>query len=153
MLHIVLVRPEIPQNAGNIARTCAATGARLHLIKPLGFILSDRHWRRAGVDYWGEVDLVTHEDWPEFETGVDPESLFFFSRKAARRYDEAEYGSDAHLVFGCESDGLDDDMLRTRRDRGFRIPMRPGARSLNLANAAAVVVYEAARQNGFAGLV
>jgi len=154
MLHVVLVESEIPQNAGNIARTCAAVGARLHLVKPLGFLLSDRHLRRAGADYWADVDLVIHESWMAFNkiVAADIARLFFFTRRADRHMDEAEFGDDPYLVFGRESAGLSDDILRAYGNRWYRIPMRPGARSLNVSNAVAIVVYEAARRTGFAGL-
>jgi tRNA (cytidine/uridine-2'-O-)-methyltransferase len=155
MIHIVLVEPEIPQNAGNVARTCAALGARLHLVKPMGFLLSDRHLRRAGVDYWTDVDLVVHKSWTDFETSAAAAAagLFFFTRRAERRFDQARYSSDPYLVFGRESDGLSEALIRSRGTCCFRLPMKPGTRSLNLANAVAVAAYEAARQQGFAGLI
>ncbi len=151
-MNVVLVEPEIPQNAGNVARTCAALGARLHLVKPLGFLLSDRHLRRAGADYWADVDLVVHESWLDFEKGAAEKDLFFFTRKAGRRFDRADYGPDPCLVFGRESTGLDEALFLARPDRCLRLPMKPGARSLNLSNAVAAAAYEAARQNGYAGL-
>jgi len=152
MLHVVLVEPEIPQNTGNVARTCAAVGARLHLVKPMGFILSDRRLRRAGLDYWDDVDLVVHENWPAFVETADVSRLYLFTRRAERRIDAAEFGNDPCLVFGGESAGLGDSRLRPFPERCFRIPMKPGARSLNVSNAVAVVLYEAARRMGFAGL-
>jgi tRNA (cytidine/uridine-2'-O-)-methyltransferase len=143
MIHIVLVEPEIPQNAGNVARTCAALGARLHLVKPMGFLLSDRHLRRAGVDYWTDVDLAVHESWTDFESiaAAAAAGLFFFTRRAERRFDQALYGSDPYLVFGRESDGLSEALIRSRGERCFRLPMKPGTRSLNLANAVAAAAY------------
>jgi tRNA (cytidine/uridine-2'-O-)-methyltransferase len=152
MLNVVLVEPEIPQNAGNVARTCAALGARLHLVKPLGFLLSDRHLRRAGADYWGDVELVVHKNWAIFEESALNDALFFFTRRASHRFDQAVFGPDPYLVFGRESVGLDENVIRAHEDRCYRLPMKPGARSLNLSNAVAVAAYEAARQNGFAGL-
>ncbi len=152
--NVVLIEPEIPPNAGNIARTCAATGARLHLVRPLGFVLSDRRMRRAGADYWNEVDLVVHDDLSAFFRAAPPEFCFFFSRKASVAYTEVPVagGSPVHFVFGRESAGLPDDLLASHPSRCFRIPMRPGARSLNVSNAAAIVLYEAMRRRGFPGL-
>jgi tRNA (cytidine/uridine-2'-O-)-methyltransferase len=153
-LHVVLVEPEIPQNTGNIARTCAATGARLHLVKPLGFFMRDRHLRRAGVDYWDEAEVITHDDLAAFLEECRGQSLAYFSRKAVRTYDQLEWPADADLflVFGRESTGLPDGLLEANPGRSFRIPMTAGVRSLNLAGAAAVVVYDLLRRRGFPGL-
>jgi len=153
-LHVVLVEPEIPQNTGNIARTCAATGVRLHLVKPLGFFVRDRHLRRAGIDYWDDADIAYHDDLAAFLAEFRGERLAFFSRKAVRTYDQVEWpdGVDLFLVFGKESAGLPDDLLEANRDRSFRIPMTADVRSLNLAGAATVVVYDLLRRKGFPGL-
>ena len=151
---IVLVEPEIPQNAGNIARTCAATGARLHLVRPLGFILSDRRLRRAGADYWAEVDLVVHDSLAAFFREAAPEACCFFSRKASSLYPNIAASGEPPLffVFGRESVGLPEALLSAHPGRCFRLPMRPETRSLNVSNAAAIVLYDALRQRGFPGL-
>ncbi|MCX6566125.1 MAG: tRNA (cytidine(34)-2'-O)-methyltransferase [Candidatus Aminicenantes bacterium] len=151
-LNIVLVEPEIPQNAGNIARTCAAAGARLHLIKPLGFVLSDRRLRRAGADYWSDVDLVVHDNLEVFFRETPAERCLFFSKKAARIYTEIPVEDEGWFVFGKESTGLPDALIEPYPGRSFRIPMRPGARSLNISNAVAIALYEALRLRGFPGL-
>lgn len=152
MLHIVLVEPEIPQNTGNIARTCAATGAKLHLIKPLGFELSDRYLKRAGLDYWHMMTYEVHESWEDFLAANPGAVLHFATTKAPRDYCQAVYGPDDYLVFGRETRGLDEALLAANYDRCIRIPMVSEARSLNLSNAVAVVLYEALRQQGFPGL-
>jgi tRNA (cytidine/uridine-2'-O-)-methyltransferase len=152
LINIVLVEPEIPQNTGNIARTCAAAGARLHLIKPLGFVLTDRRLRRAGADYWGDVDLVLHDNLEAFFRETPAEQCLFFSTKAARSFREMPVEEEAFLVFGKETEGLPDALLAAWAGRSFRVPMRPEARSLNLSNAVAVVLYEALRLRGFPGL-
>lgn len=151
-LNIVLVEPEIPQNTGNIARTCACTGARLHLVEPMGFRLSQKNLARAGCDYWDEVDIVR---WPcaaAFFEACDGEELHLFTGHAARSFAEAAYGEGAYLVFGRESRGLDRGVIDARAERCVRIPMRDGLRSLNLSNAVAVAAYEALRQQGYPAL-
>ena len=153
MMHIVLVNPEIPQNTGNIARTCAATGAKLHLIEPLGFELSDKYLKRAGLDYWHMMTYELHESWEAFLEANPGARLHFATTKAPRDYCAAEYGPDDFLVFGRETKGLDEDLLAANYDRCIRIPMVADARSLNLSNSVAVVLYEALRQQGFPGLV
>ena len=152
MLHIVLVNPEIPQNTGNIARTCAATGVMLHLIEPLGFELSDRYLKRAGLDYWRLMTLQVHGSWEVFLRAWPDASLRFATTKAPRSYSEVSYGPDDFLVFGRETKGLDEALLAANYDRCVRIPMREEARSLNLANSVAVLLYEALRQLDFPGL-
>ena len=152
MLHIVLVNPEIPQNTGNIARTCAATGAKLHLIEPLGFELSDKYLKRAGLDYWRLMTYETHPDWAAFREAYPDAVLHFATTKAPRDYCAATYGPDDFLVFGRETKGLDEDLLAANYERCVRIPMRPDARSLNLSNSVAILLYEALRQQGFPGL-
>ena len=152
MMHIVLVNPEIPQNTGNIARTCAATGAMLHLIEPLGFELSDRYLKRAGLDYWRLMTLQVHSSWEAFLRAWPDVSLRFATTKAPRSYSEVSYGPDDFLVFGRETKGLDEALLAANYDRCVRIPMREEARSLNLANSVAVLLYEALRQLDFPGL-
>lgn len=152
MMHIVLVNPEIPQNTGNIARTCAATGAKLHLIEPLGFELSDKYLKRAGLDYWHMVTFEVHESWEAFLTANPGGRLHFATTKAPRDYCAATYGPDDFLVFGRETKGLDEALLAANYDRCVRIPMVADARSLNLSNSVAIVLYEALRQQGFPGL-
>ena len=152
MLNIVLVEPEIPMNTGNIARTCAATRSRLHLIKPLGFDISDRAVRRAGLDYWPMVELTVYEGLDHF-FAVNPQpDLWLATTKAPRDYTQAQFREGCWLMFGKETAGLPQDLRQTYYDRCIRIPMRPDARSLNLANSAAVLAYEALRQQGFPGL-
>ena len=152
MMHIVLVNPEIPQNTGNIARTCAATGAKLHLIRPLGFELSDKYLKRAGLDYWHMMTYEVHESWPDFLTANPGAILHYATTKAPRDYSEVAYGADDYLVFGRETRGLDEELLAAHYDQCVRIPMVPDARSLNLSNSVAILLYEALRQQGFPGL-
>ena len=151
-MHVVLYAPEIPQNTGNIARTCAATRTNLILIEPLGFSLADKYMKRAGLDYFSMVDIQVL---PSFEALMEkhPNARYHFaSTKAPRSYTEAHYEADDFLVFGCETKGLPESLLSRAYDRCVRIPMREDARSLNLANSVAIVVYEALRQQGFPGL-
>jgi len=146
-LHIVLVRPEIPPNTGSIARLCAATGAVLHLVEPLGFRIGDAALRRAGLDYWDRVVLVRHPSLDEMEQALSGRRLFLFSCGAGRCYTEPRYRAGDALVFGCESRGLSDEFLARHRDRVVGMPMTPdGVRSINLAVAAGVALYEALRQ-------
>ena len=152
VLHVVLIAPEIPQNTGNVGRTCLALGARLHLVRPLGFHLADRYVRRAGLDYWPQVDLVVHTSWQAWLATVDVDRCHVFDPAAARAHTEVAYRRGDWLVFGSESTGLPAALRQRLRDRLRRIPMRPGARSLNLAAAVAIAAYEAARQLGFPGL-
>ena len=152
MFHVVLVEPEIPQNAGNIARTCAATGCVLHLIKPLGFEISDKYLKRAGLDYWHLVKVELHENMEEALLGVPEEKLHFFTTKSPRVYSEANFREGDYLVFGKETKGLPDELLLAHPAACVRIPMRTEARSLNLSNSVAVAVYERLRQNGFGAL-
>ncbi|MDD4797463.1 MAG: tRNA (uridine(34)/cytosine(34)/5-carboxymethylaminomethyluridine(34)-2'-O)-methyltransferase TrmL [Eubacteriales bacterium] len=149
--HIVLVEPEIPQNTGNIARTCAVTGAVLHLVGPLGFLLDDKHLKRAGLDYWHLLDIRQYESFADFED-KNPGNYFFLSTKAQKDYAQAAFADGDYLIFGRETKGLPEGLLRLRYDRCVRIPMRSDARSLNLSNAVAIVLYEALRQGGFAHL-
>ncbi len=151
-MHVVLYAPEIPQNTGNIARTCAATRTDLILIEPLGFSLSDKYMKRAGLDYFSMVDISVLPDFETLMRQYPHANYHFASTKAPRAYTEAQYGPEDFLVFGCETRGLPESLLRRAYDRCVRIPMRPDARSLNLANSVAVVLYEALRQQGFPGL-
>ena len=152
MFHIVLVEPEIPQNAGNIARTCAATGCVLHLVKPLGFEISDKYLKRAGLDYWHLVRVELHETAEEALFGVPEEKLHFFTTKSPRVYSGASFREGDYLVFGKGTKGLPDELLLAHPAACVRIPMREEARSLNLSNSVAVAVYERLRQNGFGAL-
>ena len=151
-MHIVLYAPEIPQNTGNIARTCAATGSVLHLIEPLGLELSDKYLKRAGLDYWHLMELHVHPDFDTMMREYPDAAYHFATTKAPRGYHEAAYGPDDFLVFGCETKGLPESLLSRVYDRCVRIPMRAEARSLNLSNSVAIVLYEALRQQGFPGL-
>ncbi len=151
MLNIVLIEPEIPMNTGNIARTCAATASRLHLVGPLGFDISDKAVKRAGLDYWHMVEILTYRDQAEFFCKNNG-PFWFLSTKAPRAYVQAHFQDGDFLVFGRETAGLDETLLRAYSERCLRIPMRADARSLNLANSVAVVAYEALRQLDFPGL-
>ena len=154
MLNIVLVEPEIPMNTGNIARTCAATGARLHLIEPLGFDISDRAVKRAGLDYWHLVDLSVYPSFDAFLARHGREDdLWLATTKAPRSYAGADFSGDVTLIFGKETAGLPQELRRRYRDRCIRIPIRAQARSLNLSNSVAILCFEALRQQGFPGLL
>lgn len=150
--HIVLVEPEIPANTGNIARTCAATGTVLHLVKPLGFSTDDRQLKRAGLDYWPSVTVHYHDSFADLKARHPGAAFHFATTKAARLYTDVRYRDGDFLVFGKETKGLPDDILDAHRDRLIRIPMAGSVRSLNLSNAAAVVLFEALRQNRFFNL-
>ena len=152
MIQIVLLEPEIPQNTGNISRTCAVTGTTLHLIKPYGFELSERTVRRAGLDYWPRLSLREYETPEDFFARNSVDRMWCLSTKAPRSYTEAEYTDECYLFFGKETKGLPEDFLAAHYDRCVRIPMRADARSLNLSNAVAITVYEALRQLSFPGL-
>ena len=152
MFHIVLYQPEIPPNTGNIMRLCVNTGARLHLIEPLGFKLEDKELRRAGLDYREWVDVQTHPDYETFLETVQPPRLFGFSTRAQRFYTDTLYKENDALLFGPETRGLPQDLLdNLPEEHRLRLPLMPGNRSLNLSNAVAVVVYEAWRQHNFNG--
>ena len=152
MFHIVLVEPEIPQNTGNIARTCAATGCELHLIRPLGFEISDKQLRRAGLDYWKLVQVHIYDSLDEFYAAHPQAHCFFFTTKAKKTYSEVKYEAGDFLVFGKETKGLPEELLVEHPETCVRIPMIEESRSLNLSNSAAIAVYEALRQTGFEGL-
>lgn len=150
--HLCLVEPEIPQNTGNIARTCAALGAHLYLVEPLGFSLESKYLRRAGLDYWPDVEVTTYPGLPEFFERFSPAEAFYVSTKGGRPFGEVEYPKEAIFLFGKETAGLPEPLLREWPERVIRIPMRPGIRSLNLSNAVALVAYEHGRQYGYPGL-
>ncbi len=151
MLNVVLVEPEIPQNAGNIARTCAATGARLHMIRPLGFTPDDRHLKRAGLDYWHYLDLTYYDGLADF-FNRNSGPCFYFTTKAQNLYSDMVYPDNCYLFFGKETAGLPEQLLFSNKNRCVRLPMLPGLRSLNLSNTVAVGVYEVLRQWNFPSL-
>lgn len=153
MFHIVLVEPEIPQNTGNIARSCVVTGSSLHLVRPLGFSLDDKHLKRAGLDYWKDLDVHFYDGFHEVETTYPEARFFLLSTHAARSYADVTFRDGDFLVFGKETAGLGSALLTRRANDAVRIPMRPGQRSLNLSNSVAIVLYEALRQQGFSGLL
>lgn len=151
-LNIVLVEPEIPQNTGNIARTCAATGSKLHLVKPLGFSVDDKYLKRAGLDYWHLVDITYYESLDEFMEKTKDQRRYFLSTKGKKNHSEMEYLDGSYLIFGKETKGLPPEIIMNNIETTLRVPMIEGARSLNLSNSVAVVVYEALRQIGYPGL-
>ena len=152
MFDLVLVEPEIPPNAGNVIRLAANTGARLHLVEPLGFSMDDRQLRRAGLDYHEFASVQVHKEWQACRASLRGQRMFAFTTRATRLYTEAAYAQNDVLVFGAETRGLPDDiLLEFEEPSRLRLPMRPGNRSINLSNAVAVVVFEAWRQLGFAG--
>ncbi|MGW8256706.1 MAG: tRNA (cytidine(34)-2'-O)-methyltransferase, partial [Thermoguttaceae bacterium] len=146
MLHIVLFEPEIHYNAGNVARTCVAVGAKLWMVRPLGFRLDDRHLRRAGLDYWEHLDWEVVDDWTSLLKRLPPSPPWLFTKSAGELYTEVEYQADEILVFGSESRGLPPSLLAENAHRCLRIPIRPQVRSLNLGVSVGIVVYEALRQ-------
>lgn len=149
-LNVVLYEPEIPANTGNIGRTCVATGTRLHLIEPLGFVLTEKALRRAGLDYWPQLDVTRYACYEEFLERNPGAKLYMATTKGRKAYTDVSYESDCYLMFGRESAGIPEEILRAHPDEAIRIPMLPGTRSLNLGNSVAIVLYEALRQNGFA---
>ena len=151
-INIVLVEPEIPQNTGNIARTCAATGASLHLVKPLGFEIDDRKLKRAGLDYWDKLDITYYESLDDFFAKNPDADFYCFTTKARHVYSDICYPKRVFLMFGKETKGLPEELLFANPDRCVRIPMRDTLRSLNLSSSAAIAVYEVFRQRGFKGL-
>jgi tRNA (cytidine/uridine-2'-O-)-methyltransferase len=146
LLHIVLFQPEIPQNTGNVGRTCVAVGAKLWLVRPLGFRLDDRQLRRAGLDYWQHLNWDVADDWSQLVDRLPPNRFWYFSKGASRCYTSATFARRDVLVFGSETQGLPDVLLRENQDRTLRIPIRPPVRSLNLACAVAVAAFEVRRQ-------
>lgn len=152
-IHIVLHEPEIPQNTGNIARTCAATGASLHLIRPLGFAIDDRKMKRAGLDYWDKLDVTFYDSLDDFFCRHPDAAVYFFSTKAQNRYTDVQYPNEVYLMFGKETKGLPEELLFAHPDACVRIPMRNRLRSLNLSNSVAIAVYEVLRQYDFEGLL
>lgn len=155
-LNIVLVEPEIPQNTGNIARTCAAIGAKLHLVKPLGFKISDKYLKRAGLDYWDKLEIEEHESLDNFLNKYVPEenNMFFVTTKGKHCYSDVDYSGldNVFLLFGKETKGLPEDLLKKYIEKAIRIPMRKTLRSLNLSNSVAILAYEVLRQVDFSNL-
>lgn len=149
MLNIVLLEPEIPANTGNIGRTCVATGSRLHLIKPLGFSLAEKELKRAGLDYWKDLDVSVYENFDDFLKKNPCARIYMATTKARRSYTEIRYPDDAYLMFGRESAGIPEELLLKYQESCVRIPMREEIRSLNLSNSVAVLLYEALRQQDF----
>lgn len=155
MLHVVLYEPEIPGNTGNIIRTCMATNSRLHLIEPLGFSLDEKHLRRSGMDYIKEADIHIHKNWDEFKAKNPSNHYYFMTRyghKAPSQFDFSSIDEDIYLVLGKESTGVDKKILKDHLDTCMRLPMVANARSLNLSNCAAIIVYEVLRQKNYEGL-
>ena len=155
-INIVMVEPEIPQNTGNIARTCAATGAKLHLVKPLGFEITDKYLKRAGLDYWDTLEIEEHEKLAKFLEKYKPEenNMYFVTTKGQTCYSQVDYSEkeEIYILFGKETKGLPEELLKQYLDKTIRIPMKENLRSLNLANSVAIVTYEILRQNQFADL-
>lgn len=151
-MHIVLHQPEIPANTGNIGRTCVATGTALHLIEPLGFRLDEKSIKRAGMDYWEQLNVTRYINFDEFRERHPGAKIWYATTKAKRLYTEAAFGQDDYIMFGKESAGIPEELLVENEETCIRIPMMEEIRSLNLSNAAAIVLYEALRQNGFAGM-
>lgn len=155
-INVVMVEPEIPQNTGNIARTCAAIGAKLHLVYPLGFEINDKHLKRAGLDYWDKLEIEEHDSLESFLEKYKPEehNMFFASTKSKRCYSDVDYSKmeEVFVLFGKETKGLPEDLLQKYMNKDIRIPMRETLRSLNLSNSVAIIVYEILRQVNFDGL-
>ena len=152
MLNIVLLEPEIPANTGNIGRTCVATNTRLHLIEPLGFKLNEKALKRAGMDYWADLDVTTYIDFKDFQEKNPGVRLYMATTKAPKVYTEVHYEPDCYILFGKESAGIPEEILVEHQEDCVRIPMDGDIRSLNLGNSVAVILYEALRQNGFSGM-
>lgn len=151
-MHIILHQPEIPANTGNIGRTCVATGSSLHLIEPLGFRLDEKSVKRAGMDYWDSLDVTRYINYTEFQGKHPGAKVWFATTKAKRVYTEASFGMDDYIMFGKESGGIPEEILADHEEACIRIPMLDDIRSLNLSNSVAIVLYEALRQNDFAGM-
>lgn len=151
-LNIVLVEPQIPQNTGNIARTCAVTGAALHLVKPMGFTVTDKHLKRAGLDYWDKLDITYYDGLDDFFSKNSDGTFYFFTTKGRNIHSDASYKGKVYLIFGREDRGLPEELLFEHKENCLRIPMRNTLRSLNLSNSVAVAVYEALRQNNYSEL-
>lgn len=153
MLNIVLLEPEIPQNTGNIARTCAAVGARLHMIKPFGFTIDNAKLKRAGMDYWFHLEIFYYESLDDFFSKNENCEFYLFTKKAKHKYTDISFPENTYLFFGRESVGLPEELIKKHPERCLRIPMKEGLRSLNQSNSAAIASYEYMRQRGFVGLL
>lgn len=151
-MNIVLLEPEIPQNTGNIGRTCVATGTRLHLIEPMGFKISEKEVKRAGLDYWEHLDVTVYDNYQDFLNRNPQAKIYMATTKGPRRYTDVSFESDCYIMFGKESAGIPEEILVENQETAIRIPMNPQIRSLNLSNSVAIVLYEALRQNQFAGM-
>ena len=151
-MNIVLLEPEIPQNTGNIGRTCCATGTKLHLIEPLGFVLNEKNLKRAGMDYWKDLDVETYDCFEDFLKKNPNAKLWMATTKAKHCYTDVEFGEDDYIMFGKESAGIPEEILVKHPETSIRIPMMNNIRSLNLANSVAIVLFEALRQNNFSGM-
>lgn len=152
MLNIVLLEPEIPQNTGNIGRTCVATGTKLHLIEPMGFKITEKALKRAGMDYWKDLDVTIYDNLQDFLDRNHPERIFYATTKGPQKYTDVAFADGDYIMFGKESAGIPEDILHDNKETCVRIPMNPEIRSLNLSNSVAIVLYEALRQLGFAGM-
>ncbi|MBE5939203.1 MAG: tRNA (uridine(34)/cytosine(34)/5-carboxymethylaminomethyluridine(34)-2'-O)-methyltransferase TrmL [Lachnospiraceae bacterium] len=152
MLNVVLLEPEIPQNTGNIGRTCVATGTRLHLIEPMGFSVDEKSVKRAGLDYWQYLDVTVYKNFDEFLEKNPGAKIYMATTKGLNKYSDVKYDKDAYIMFGKESAGIPEEILMKHKEDAIRIPMNPDIRSLNLSNSVAIVVYEALRQNNFEGM-
>lgn len=148
-LNVVLVEPEIPQNTGNIVRTCAATGVVLHLVGPLGFSIEDKYLKRAGLDYWNDAEIHYYKNLDQFMNKYGSCKLYFSTTKAVNKYSDVKYEDNCFILFGKETAGLPEELLKENKEHCIRIPMKEGIRSLNLSNSVAIVVYEALRQQDF----
>jgi tRNA (cytidine/uridine-2'-O-)-methyltransferase len=150
-MNIVLLEPEIPQNTGNIGRTCMVSGTRLHLVGPMGFSVDDKYLKRSGLDYWLDLDVRYYQDFDDFLSLACPARMYMATTKARRLYTDISYSDNDYIVFGKESAGIPEELLLQYRDTAIRIPMLPASRSLNLSSSVAIVLYEAMRQQNFAG--
>lgn len=151
MFNIVLVEPEIPQNTGNIVRTCAATGCKLHLVRPLGFEVTDKYLKRAGLDYWKDAEIYYYDSFEELKSEFQDATFYFFTTKGRKRYSDAAFNEGDFLVFGKETRGLPEELLKENKESCLRIPMIGETRSLNLSNSVAIAVYEGLQQQNFKG--
>lgn len=151
-MNIVLLEPEIPQNTGNIGRTCCATGTKLHLIEPMGFRINEKSLKRAGMDYWEHLDVTIYDSYRDFSEKNANARIWYATTKAPNRYSDVKFEEDDFIMFGKESAGIPEEILVENQENCIRIPMNPQIRSLNLANSVAIVLYEALRQNDFAGM-
>ena len=151
-MNVILLEPEIPQNTGNIGRTCCATGTKLHLIEPMGFRINEKNLKRAGMDYWDDLDVTIYDSFKDFMDQHPGIKIWMATTKDPHRYTDVEFGPDDYIMFGKESAGIPEEILVDNEDTCIRIPMNPEIRSLNLANSVAIVLYEALRQNDFHGM-